>query len=165
MADKKKIVAKKKGGNTVALVTELVEPIVKEVGVDLWDVRFEKEGSSWFLRIIIDKDTGVSIDDCEAVSRPLDKKLDELDPIDQAYYLEVASVGLGRALKKPWHFEKYIGQEIRIRLIRAQDGLKEFEAILDAIDGDEITVTYEDTQMQIAISDTAFVKLNDDKYI
>ena len=91
-----------KGGNTVKLVRELVQPIADEVGVSVWDVIFEKEGASWYLKVLIDRfDGGLTMDDCEAVTRPLSKKLDEVDPIEVPYMLEVGSPGLGRALKKP----------------------------------------------------------------
>lgn len=105
---------KKNGGNTVKIVTDLVKPIVDELGLILWDVRFEKEGSIWLLRVIIDKVGGVSVDDCEAVSRPLDKLLDEVDPIDQSYCLEVASAGLERELTKSWHFDECIGKKCNL---------------------------------------------------
>ncbi|MFQ9871799.1 MAG: ribosome maturation factor RimP [Oscillospiraceae bacterium] len=94
--------------NTVATVTQLVEPIVREAGVELWDVRFEKEGSLWFLRVYLDKEGGVTIDDCETVSRALSPVLDQADPIEQSYILEVSSPGVERDLVKDWHFQKYV---------------------------------------------------------
>ena len=87
MADKKN--NRKKGGNTVAQVWELAKPLAEELGLTLWDVRFVKEGAQWYLRIFIDKEDGVGIDDCVAMSHAIDKPLDELDPISQAYCLEV----------------------------------------------------------------------------
>ena len=89
MADKKN--NRKKGGNTVAQVWELAKPLAEELGLTLWDVRFVKEGAQWYLRIFIDKEDGVGIDDCVAMSHAIDKPLDELDPIHQAYCLEVCS--------------------------------------------------------------------------
>ena len=91
MAEKKKTKT-----NTVEAVTELVEPIVQEMGLQLWDVRFLKEGAQWYLRIFIDKDSGVTIDDCENVTRAVDEPLDALDPIEQNYILEVSSPGIER---------------------------------------------------------------------
>lgn len=86
--------------NTVGIVTDLVRPITDELGLDLWDVRFEKEGSTWYLRIFLDKEEGVNIDDCENVSRRLSPILDETDPIVQSYTLEVSSPGIGRDLRR-----------------------------------------------------------------
>lgn len=104
--------------NTVGIVTDLVRPITDELGLDLWDVRFEKEGSTWYLRIFLDKEEGVNIDDCENVSRRLSPILDETDPIVQSYTLEVSSPGIGRDLRRPEHFEAFLGADIHVRLIR-----------------------------------------------
>lgn len=90
--------------NTVGIVTDLVRPITDELGLDLWDVRFEKEGSTWYLRIFLDKEEGVNIDDCENVSRRLSPILDETDPIVQSYTLEVSSPGIGRDPAPPGAF-------------------------------------------------------------
>ncbi|MEG1996674.1 MAG: ribosome maturation factor RimP [Oscillospiraceae bacterium] len=152
----------KKGGNTVETVFEIAQPIAQELGLILWDVRFEKEGSSWYLRIIIDKPEGVSFDDCEAISRPLDKKLDELDPIEQAYYLEVSSPGIGRELKKDWHFTQSLGKMVEIRLIRPCDGVRDFCGILNLIEKNIITVSVEEKEIKFDLSDCAFVKLHED---
>ena len=116
----------KKGGNTVAQIEKLARPIVEDLDLYLWDVRFEKEGADWYLRIIIDSNDGISCDDCEAVSRPLSKLLDETDPIEQAYYLEVSSPGVERELRKPEHFEVCIGDTVRVKLIRPVNGEREF---------------------------------------
>ena len=96
--------------NTVEVVTALAKPVVEQMGLQLWDVRFEKEGASWYLRIFIDKEGGVTIDDCENLSRAMDQILDDADPISQSYYLEVSSPGIGRDLVRPWHFQRYLGQ-------------------------------------------------------
>ena len=117
-----------KGKNTVAIVTDLATPVAKECGVNVWDVRFEKEGSIWYLRIIIDKDGGVDINDCENVSRKLDKILDEVDPIDQSYCLEVSSPGIERELVKKEHFDAFMGEEVLVRFIRpVENGERDFE--------------------------------------
>ena len=92
--------AKKKGGNTVALVRRLAEPIARDLGLMLWDVRFVKEGADWFLRIFIDKPEGIGIEDCEAMSRAINGPLDELDPVEQSYCLEVCSPGMNRELTR-----------------------------------------------------------------
>ena len=98
--------------STVDIVTDLVRPITDEMGLDLWDVRFEKEGSVWYLRVFLDKPEGVNIDDCEAVSRRLSPLLDEVDPIAQSYTLEVSSPGIGRDLRRPEHFDAFVGAQI-----------------------------------------------------
>ena len=96
-----------KGGNTIAKVHDMVMPIIDELGLSLWDIVFEKEGAYWYLRVFIDgKDDLASMEDCENVTRPLSKLLDEQDPIEQSYILEVGSPGIGRVLKKEEHFQK-----------------------------------------------------------
>ena len=102
--------------NTEKKVLEIAEPIILEKGLELADLEFVKEGPNWYLRIYIDKQGGVTIEDCETISRILEKKLDEKDPIEQAYILEVSSPGIDRPLKKPEHFQKYIGEIIDIKL-------------------------------------------------
>lgn len=107
-------------GNTVEIVWQLAEPIAAQLGLQLWDVRFVKEGASWILRIFIDRD-GVTIEDCEAMSRALDAPLDEADPIDQSYSLEVSSPGIERELTRPAHFAQLSGQPVLLRLIRPDE--------------------------------------------
>lgn len=153
----------KKSGNTVDKVYELAKPLADELGIDIWDIRYEKEGSNWYLRVFIDKEGGVFIEDCEAISRPLNKLLDETDPISQSYIFEVCSTGLGRELKKPEHFEKFIGSEVKVRLIRAVDNIKEFIGILLEYNKDAITLQLdEETTGEFKLSECAYVKLNDD---
>ena len=147
--------------STVEKAYELAKPLAESLGVSIWDVVFEKEGASWYLRIFIDKDDGINIDDCEAFSRPFNKILDEKDFIDQSYIFEVGSPGVARELKRPEHFEKYIGSPVRARLIRAADGLKEIIGLLKEYNKDSILVD----EKEIKLSDTAFVKLYDDENI
>lgn len=148
-----------KGNSTVEVVTKLVEPLIEEQGLILWDLRFEKEGTMWLLRVIIDKQDGINIDDCENLSRPLDKLLDQHDPIDQAYCLEVASAGLERELKKPWHFEQSIGKAVVIRLIRPDsDGQKEFLGVLKEYADQTITVDIDGEEKQFDVSSTAYIR-------
>ena len=116
------------------LTAQLAQPIAEAVGCSLWDVEYVKEAGTWFLRIYIDKQGGVSIEDCEAVSRPLSDKLDEVDPIEGSYTLEVSSAGADRALKKPEHFEQFMGTEVEIKLYRPRDGRKEHAGILTGYD-------------------------------
>lgn len=115
-------------------VYSLIEETVKAQGVELWDVRFLKEGANWYLRVFIDKPEGISIDDCTNVSHAIDPIIDEADPIDKSYYLEVCSPGIQRELTRAWHFEAMIGKEIKIKLYKALDGKKEFSGILKSYD-------------------------------
>ena len=155
----------KKGGNTVERTMELAQPLCDELGLFLWDVRFEKEGTTWYLRVFIDKDGGVDIDDCEAFSRPFNVILDEQDYISQAYVFEVGSPGIARELRRPEHFESCIGDPLRIRLIRAKDSEKEFFADLIGYEKGKITVRREDNgeTQEVLLADCAFVKLYDDE--
>ena len=99
---------KGKGGNTVAAVWEIAAPVAEQLGLSIWDIRFQKEGVSWYLRIYIDKEGGVGITDCENFSRAVDGPLDEADPIEQSYYLEVSSPGVERQLTRDEHFNGMI---------------------------------------------------------
>ena len=119
------------------LTAELAGPIVAGNGCTLWDVEYVKEAGAWYLRVYIDKAGGVSIDDCEAVSRPLSDALDEADPIEGSYTLEVSSAGADRVLKKPEHFQRFCGEEVEVRLYRPKDGKKDFVGCLTGwADGD-----------------------------
>ncbi len=127
----------------------LVKDTVESCGVNLWDVRFVKEGASHYLRIFIDKPDGVCINDCTDVSHAVDPIIDEADPIDCSYYLEVCSAGLERELTRPQHFEYGIGKQVKIRLFKAVDGKKEFTGILKSYDGD-IVLECEDGERTFA---------------
>lgn len=155
-----------KGGkkNTAAMVYELAKPIADEVGVYLWDVRFEKEGSSWFLKVILDSDEGISFDECEAVSRPLSDLLDEKDFIEQSYYLEVSSPGLMRELRRPDHFEVCIGDAVIVKLIRPdENGQREFSGVLTQYENGCFDLEDSDgTKRTFSVSDCAYVKLDDE---
>ncbi len=120
--------------NAAERVFELIKETVENQGVELWDVRFLKEGASWYLRVFIDKPEGINIDDCTNVSHAIDPVIDEADPIDKSYYLEVCSCGLERELVKPWHFEKVLGEKIKVKLYKAIDGVKEFEGTLVSVE-------------------------------
>lgn len=152
----------KKGGNTVAQVTKLVEPIVNQLGLYLWDVRFEKEGADWYLKVLIDSNDGITLEDCEAVSRPLSKRLDETDPIEQSYYLEVSSPGVERELKKREHFEVCIGDAVTVKLFRPLDGIREFCGELVGYQDDILTIQTQTGERSFAFSDCSSVKLMDD---
>lgn len=116
-------------------VYDLVKDTVEQCGVSLWDVRFVKEGASHYLRIFIDKPDGVCINDCTDVSHAVDPIIDEADPIDCSYYLEVCSAGLERELSRPQHFEYGIGKTVTVKLFKGIDGKKEFKGVLKSYDG------------------------------
>lgn len=129
-------------------VWRLAEPIAAELGLSIWDVRFVKEGAYHYLRITIDKPEGVDMDDCEKMSRAVNGPLDELDPIDCEYCLEVCSPGIERELTRPEHFAAYIGAVLNVRLIRPlENGQKELVAILHS---------YEDNVMELETQDGEF---------
>lgn len=107
-------------------VCELARPVVEEEGCSLWDVEYLREAGSWYLRIYIDKEGGVSIDDCERISRRLDPMLDEADPIPDSYVFEVGSAGAERELKRPSDFEAFMGSEVEVRLYQPLNGSKVF---------------------------------------
>lgn len=133
-----------KGGNTVKAVWEIVEPYAEELGLRIWDVRFQKEGASWYLRIFIDKDGGVSIDDCVDLTHAINKPLDEADPIEQAYFLEVSSPGVERDLVRDEHFTEFLGEKIKVKMIRPVEGKREFSGILESFDEGNITIRLSD---------------------
>lgn len=151
---------KSKGGNTVAAVWELAEPIAQGLGFSLWDVRFTKEGASWYLRIYIDKDEGISLDDCEAMSHAIDAPLDELDPIEQSYFLEVCSPGVGRELTRPEHYELLAGCDVTVTLFRPIDGQKEITACLIGLEDKKIILEDENGErIEIDKKDASCVRL------
>lgn len=123
-------------------VYSLIEETVKEQGVTLWDVRFLKEGANWYLRVFIDSENGIGIDECTNVSHAIDPIIDEADPIDKSYYLEVCSPGIERELTRDWHFCWAKGKKVKFRLYKAVDGKKEFEGVLTDV-GDDLTLTTE----------------------
>lgn len=149
--------------NTVSKIYDLAKPLCDELGLMLWDVRYEKEGITWYLRVLIDKDGGVDINDCENFSRPFNKTLDELDPIKEAYVFEVSGAGLGRELKRPEHFTWLIGNEVRVRLIRANDDGREFVGTLKSFEKPNFVIETDGSELELSTKDCAFVKLTDDE--
>lgn len=148
--------------STVERVYEIAEPYAKELGLELWDVRFAKEGSDWYLRIFIDKEGGVSIDDCVDLTHAITKPLDDADPIKQSYTLEVSSPGIERELITDAHFNKYIGAKVMLRLIRPIDNVRDFAGTLEGYDNGLISVrTKDDRLLEINRKDTSYVKLDD----
>lgn len=147
----------KKYGGTESKALALAKPVADELGLIIWDIRFEKEGASWYLRIFIDKEGGVTIEDCEALSRPVNKLLDETDPIEQSYFFEVGSCGTQRGLFREEHFSAYIGKEVALRLIRPRDGRRDFSGILTALSREAFTIDENGAEVTFAFTDTAFV--------
>ncbi len=148
----------------MAKVTELTAglaaPIVEAAGCSLWDVEYVKEAGEWFLRVYIDKEGGVSINDCEAVSRPLSDALDEADPIEGSYTLEVSSAGADRVLKKPEHFAAFLGSEVDVKLYRAREGRKELTGVLRGYDNGDVTVELPGGAATLEKKDVAQVRLH-----
>ena len=138
---------------------ELLEPIVENFNVEIYDVEFVKEAGEYYLRAYIDKPEGVNIGDCENVSRALSDELDKEDFIEEAYILEVSSPGLGRALKKDRHLEKSIGLEVELKTYKPIEGSKEFGGVLKAFDAETLTIDIEGTDKQFKRSELAQVKL------
>jgi ribosome maturation factor RimP len=124
----------------VEIVTEFVRPIVEQNGCELWDVEYVSEGGQWYLRVYIDKSDGVSIDDCERISRAIDPILDEKDPITNSYTFEVSSAGLERTLKQPAHFQRFLGENVEVKLYKPVDGSKLYTGILSAYDNGSVTL-------------------------
>jgi len=139
---------------------EILIPIMEELGFELVDVEYVKEGSSWYLRAYIDKPGGININDCETVSRRLSDILDEKDFIDDAYIMEVSSPGLGRPLKKEKDFKRSLGMEVDIRTYRMIDRQKEFTGILSSYDEKTVTIELEDeTTKTFERADIALIRL------
>ena len=140
-------------------VWQFSEPLVESCGCTLWDVEYVREGGEWFLRLYIDKENGVNIDDCEAVSRAVDPVLDEKDPIPESYRFEVCSAGLERTLKRPSDFERFMGEPILVKLYRPKNGCKEFAAVLTGYDNGNVTATVGNTEMTFEKAEIAMVRL------
>ena len=141
------------------LVASFAKPVVEEKGCQLWDVEYVREGSDYFLRIFIDKDGGVDISDCEAISRALDPILDEKDPIPGSYHFEVCSAGLERALKRPEDFQRFLGSPITVKLYRPYNGLKEIPCTLTGYEDGKVTVLSGKETITFEKSQVALVRL------
>ncbi len=138
---------------------ELIMPLITENNFELVDVEYVKEASNWYLRFYVDKEGGITVEDCELVSRALSEKLDENDFIQDAYILEVSSPGLGRPLKKPKDFERSIGKEVEVRLYKAINKQKEFEGTLIKYNENEIVISVDNEEIAFDIKDIALVRL------
>ena len=137
----------------------LIEPIVADHGFELVDVEYVKEGSSFYLRAYIDKPQGITVEDCEVVSRAFSEKLDEEDFIEDTYIMEVSSPGLGRPLKKEKDYKRSMGKELEIRTYRAVNREKEFYGILTAYDENSVTIDCEGEEKTFQKSDIALIRL------
>ena len=142
-----------------AKTEELLMPIAEANHVEIYDIEYVKEGSEWYLRAYIDEEGGVTINDCESVSRALSDELDKADFIEDAYILEVSSPGLGRTLKKDKHLQKSLLQEVELKTYKPVLGSKEFAGILKAFDEKTVTILSEDEEMVFERADIATIKL------
>ena len=141
------------------LVAGFAKPIVEQHGCELWDVEYVREGSDYFLRLYIDKEGGVDITDCEAISRAVDPILDEKDPIQESYHFEVCSAGLERALKRPGDFQRFMGSAITVKLYRPRNGLKEIPCVLTGYEDGKLTVQAGKETIEFQKSEVALVRL------
>ena len=141
------------------LVAELAAPAVAEQGCTLWDVEYVREAGQWYLRLYLDKDGGVDILDCEAVSRKVSDLLDQADPIEGSYTFEVSSAGADRVLKKPEHFAQFQGQEVEVKLYRPRDGRKDYVGVLTAYADGDVTIQVGAAPMEFTKKDIALVRL------
>ena len=143
-------------------VEALARPVVEEEGCKLWSVEYIKEAGMWYLRVYIDKDGGVGIADCEAISRRLDPILDEADPIPESYVFEVGSAGAERELKRPSDFERFMGSSVTVRLYTAKDGAKEHTGILTGYDGGAVAIREAEQEKRFEKNEVAMVRLHVD---
>lgn len=144
------------------IVSQLAVPIVEEEGCSLWDVEFIKEAGTWYLRVFIDKEGGVSIDDCERISRRLDPILDEKDPITDSYVFEVGSAGADRILKRDSDYLRYIGTKVDIKLYKPVNGVKAYTGTLTGISEENITICVNDDVISLKRDCVAQTRLHVD---
>lgn len=135
-----------------------VEPVITDLGYSIYDVEYLKEGTNWYLRVYIDKNEGISIEDCETVSRAIDPVLDKLDPIKTPYTLEVSSPGIERVLRRDEHFERYMGEEVEVSLFKAIDGDKKIKGILKSFNGNSLEIEFDNKVINIDMKDISVVK-------
>ncbi|MBO5556453.1 MAG: ribosome maturation factor RimP [Oscillospiraceae bacterium] len=141
-------------------VFALAKPVVEDEGCSLWDVEYIREAGTWYLRVYIDKEGGVSIDDCERISRRLDPLLDEEDPIPESYVFEVGSAGAERQLKRPADFEQFMGSEVEVKLYQPVDGRKAFVGTLAGYADGTVTISDEKTTRSFTGAQVAQVRLH-----
>ena len=145
------------------IAAEMMADFLQQEGYELYNIEFVKEGKDWFLRVYVDLASGegyIGTEDCEKVSRYLSEKLDEDDPIEQNYYLEVSSPGMDRPLLKKEHYERYAGSEVEIRLYKGKDGTKNIQGVLEGIEGEVVTVTdHDNKKWELELSEIAKANL------
>jgi len=145
------------------IVADMLQEFLQQEGYELYNIEFMKEGRDWFLRVYLDKVSGegyIGTEDCEKVSRYLSEKLDEEDPIEQNYYLEVSSPGMDRPLLKREHYERYTGSEVEIKLYKGKDGTKNIAGVLNGLEGDIVTVTdHDNKEWKLELSEIAKANL------
>ena len=140
-------------------VYDLALPVAREQDIEIWDVEYLREAGQWFLRIYIDREDGVSIDDCERFSRAMDPILDAADPIAESYVFEVSSAGAERELKRPGDFERFIGSNVEVKLYKARDGRKEYVGKLVGYGEDGVSIDLAGTRLTFAKDTVAQVRL------
>ena len=141
-------------------IAALARPVVEEEGCTLWDVEYVREAGTWYLRIFVDKEGGLSINDCERISRLLDPMLDEADPIPDSYVFEVGSAGAERELKRPRDFEQFMGHEVEVRLYQPMDGQKSFVGNLKGYEGGDVTIETAGREIRFDKGRVALVRLH-----
>lgn len=139
-------------------VEKLLQPKINELGYELYDVEYTKEGKNYFLRIFIDKEEGIDLNDCEKVNDGIMDLLDEADYIKEQYFLEVSSPGIERVIRKEKHFDYAMGENIEVKLYKPINKEKELEGILTGYDEDYITMTYENDEISVPRSNIAQIK-------
>lgn len=145
---------------TEKIVFEIAEPIALAQGLSIWDVEFKKDGRDYYLRVYIDKSGGVSIDDCEVVSKALSQKLDDYDPIEQAYCLEVCSAGLDRLLKRESDFLAFLGSDVDVKLYSPINGKKDFTAVLKAYENNAAVLDTGEGIITLPLEKAASIRLS-----
>ena len=141
------------------LTAELAAPAIAEQGCTLWDVEYVKEAGTWYLRILLDKEGGVDILDCEEISRKVSDLLDEADPIEGSYVFEVSSAGADRVLKTPEHFAQFMDAEVEVKLYRPRDGRKEHVGFLRGYSEGNVTVDINGEEIEFVKQELALVRL------
>ena len=141
------------------VVWALAEPAVQEQGCRIWDVEYVREAGQWYLRLYLDKDGGVDILDCEAISRTVSDLLDEADPIEGSYIFEVSSAGAERQLKRPSDFEKFLGSPVLLKTYQNRDGRKEFPGVLKEYDGGAVVLEMGKQELRFEKNEVAMVRL------
>jgi len=142
------------------VVSDLARPIAEKLGLEIWDVEYVKEAGDWFLRVYIDKPGGVSIEDCESISRALDPILDESDPIPGSYTFEVSSAGAERVLKRPSDFSRFIGNLVAVKLYSPRDGSKEHKGTLIEYKDGDISLDVDGKEVLFEKKEIALVRLS-----